>query len=1342
MVVGQALCWASGQIPQAQLPKPRPFVRSTKLYVALTTLSCFVDRTVSYELRLHGLPVPVHQDFASSQSSEGHHRDASQKSARSDSTSDTTSAHVESMINGMAQDIFHHPTEQNFYESNWQAEFASWALDPIVQERYRSNVTAASATTPATTFVTAKREEDSTRPCQTAYFPGGNPEYALVCNGHVKAPSTTTVWTSSSTISQSPRPQPLTRSCDIAYFPGGNPEYMEICHTPEPPASTDWPHTREPKPTPQHNDGVKVSSKVDLFGFYALDVLGWKGMKCNSGIGGCENMPPPEFIRSRFPLDPHRARSVTYTINSFRKIYVELQGFQDVLQRARDQVEGYCNNFALTFFHKDTEPEKEMCAAQIIQIIMGIITAIAAILTLGTAMFAETPALFFVPAIVGTISGVGIGISGLETMSGSGAMNSVESVAEAAGATVVRESLSGDKVIVSAADARDHAAAYGFELVGGIAAGSENLDTMSGACSGVVGVTAMTDTAFAYFDGPYNWTAQLSALSDQELKTKIGTFDQIFREVAQRLSKVMFNITEYGRTDRGMPAWSEMEVTAAKLLDTLQVSALKTRNLIGLPKHIWFVETSRRALAKKIPMWATAATKDKTATKKVSPKIGLWMQSTMEDAILTAYGQALEVEDLALLRKEQKISYENRHAALKETFLTSMSSLVRQQNDKSPLPKEWGSFSLLEWFPIRDLSFDPSGQTPLYKQVPVQSRTFFRKFPELTSTTNWERHGQPSFMKHGTFDLNSDPDQNTALRMTKLFTLFELEDPRNAATLSVNSMSSLGTRISLRMQHENGQALTASEAWKFWDDYSDEIHRRVQMLRFHGYRNDSSSVARFVPLKAPKTLLNVVAQTSYDTMSWASVLGTIHFEGYTSNGAARSDVPELRWRTKPSTSMHAHLGKREAHKIMDSVAVHDIRGKLNTLESLGLINTRRGKKAKRDLPFYARETESGQIFVAEVNEQMFQSGIEQKACGTQFFRTDPIESERGCRSYIRNVVDQIDSQFEAKTRLEGDSIGSSALNIGKRFTTYEAFIAAEDRFVKTEDLQRKVKDNLKNSLVTKAYADQNCYLKCEPGDSASSSRQKVYNHNGKKIKCTTGCFDPITRNLDPLYGFDRGAGESPWSLSEAKINDVSWDAYQRHDWTGFIPGRVDLNPFVDHIKEHTPILPVCYSEFGLNPEDNGLLCNCGDKYGNETELVINAAHWVARGYKQEHEQFGKCIERLKPWANHPAAFLINMCNAYYKQLVPPGRGTYSEARNKGAYKQNLEMCKVIWTDYEAMKNDSEGTLDRIVCKRWRDMSKSHHADGGHADFSWVNSVVRKAGLCGKPGKKHGGKKNQ
>jgi hypothetical protein len=88
-------------------------------------------------------------------------------------------------------------------------------------------------------------------------------------------------------------------------------------------------------------------------------------MRCSAELGGCERMPSPGYIRSKFPSDPHRARQVIYTIDSFWKMYGELHTYQEVLQSAKTQVQRYCMDFAATFFHKDIEPEKKMCVAQV-----------------------------------------------------------------------------------------------------------------------------------------------------------------------------------------------------------------------------------------------------------------------------------------------------------------------------------------------------------------------------------------------------------------------------------------------------------------------------------------------------------------------------------------------------------------------------------------------------------------------------------------------------------------------------------------------------------------------------------------------------------------------------------------------------------------------------------------------------------------------------------------------------------------------------------------------------------------------------------------------------------------
>jgi hypothetical protein len=126
--------------------------------------------------------------------------------------------------------------------------------------------------------------------------------------------------------------------------------------------------------------------------------------------------------------------------------------------------------------------------------------------------------------------------------------------------------------------------------------------------------------------------------------------------------------------------------------------------------------------------------------------------------------------------------------------------LLLTSADKSPLPKEWGSFGHLEWFPIGNLPFDPRGevslhvvpashslilnkQTPLYHKVDVQSLLFFKKFPEPANATSWPS-GQRTRM-----DFDS---KNNVVRLTKLFTMFENPQPKANTVPSINSPYSLG----------------------------------------------------------------------------------------------------------------------------------------------------------------------------------------------------------------------------------------------------------------------------------------------------------------------------------------------------------------------------------------------------------------------------------------------------------------------------------------------------------------------------------------------------------------------
>lgn len=181
------------------------------------------------------------------------------------------------MINGIAQDIFHHPMEANFYESRWQEALKDWAKDETVLR-----------------------------------------------------------------------------------------SFAEL---------------RKEKPD------------LSLYSFYAIDNLNWHGMDCSLKLHGCTKVPTPEWIRRQFPTDHHRARQVSYAIDSFRKLNVEQRAYNRALISAQLRMTAYCEEFSKIFFHKATKGKKKNCPKKLMAIIFGIIMALLAIITLGHAAYTMLPAM-------------------------------------------------------------------------------------------------------------------------------------------------------------------------------------------------------------------------------------------------------------------------------------------------------------------------------------------------------------------------------------------------------------------------------------------------------------------------------------------------------------------------------------------------------------------------------------------------------------------------------------------------------------------------------------------------------------------------------------------------------------------------------------------------------------------------------------------------------------------------------------------------------------------------------------------------------------------------------------
>jgi hypothetical protein len=101
------------------------------------------------------------------------------------------------------------------------------------------------------------------------------------------------------------------------------------------------------------------------------------------------------------------------------------------------------------------------------------------------------------------------------------------------------------------------------------------------------------------------------------------------------------------------------------------------------------------------------------------------------------------------------------------------------------------------------------------------------------------------------------------------------------------------------------------------------------------------------------------------------------------------------------------LDKGKAYKAIDRLAVHDIRGKLKTLESLGIISRSEvRKRLKNDLPITECYEKHGEIFVAPINQRLLKNEIHHKICGRDWSTSNAIKNKQGCKNFSNKFVEK------------------------------------------------------------------------------------------------------------------------------------------------------------------------------------------------------------------------------------------------------------------------------------------------------------------------------------------------
>ncbi|KAF2011576.1 hypothetical protein BU24DRAFT_284242 [Aaosphaeria arxii CBS 175.79] len=586
----------------------------------------------------------------------------------------------------------------------------------------------------------------------------------------------------------------------------------------------------------------------------------------------------------------------------------------------------------------------------------------------------------------------------------------------------------------------------------------------------------------------------------------------------------------------------------------------------------------------------------------------------------------------------------------------------------------------------------------------------------------------------------------------------------------------LGGKLIPHFRHQDGKPLRIEALVKLLESHENGIVHRWQNLR---KPENQFPTADIKPQNLSGVMnIDYVLSTALDHLSWRDILGGVKFDGINKRGLdGTSDSHKFQWKVgtpqasieESSTGYHKRdTQKRGADLELKSniAATHDLLGFVDTLQAFGLSEPVKTMKRSLNDAWSYSEFPTSNMFSWEANEPYFTSEIKQRKCGPGTYGKS-TEGGGQCYLYIQNAVDHVkDKLVKTMVRLNTPPDLNAetwepplVTHLKLRYSTYANFIALRklEIFLEaSEAVSDQVLNKMKNNLISKIYTDQQCYVKCTSADAvgreAKESRPGDVHYYGDTA-CLSGCYEPVHQQHEELYGLNYGgvrnirASLDPYNISEVALVNASYDTYNKGLVDGFLSGEFNLDPYQQDLKDTTPMLPVCKSDYlrlsrSHSASSGTWPCTCGDKYGSQSELFWASSVWLARHWEYEDDVIEDCREGplsvLKK--TNPAAYLINMCNVFYKGVMKPGAGSHQESKDKGDYYHNYEACRVYWKYYEEHKdtaNDAE--LDVGMCKLWSRFSKNWDKGGdGRDDFSYVNDDLEDNGC--KPYKKFWRKK--
>lgn len=604
------------------------------------------------------------------------------------------------------------------------------------------------------------------------------------------------------------------------------------------------------------------------------------------------------------------------------------------------------------------------------------------------------------------------------------------------------------------------------------------------------------------------------------------------------------------------------------------------------------------------------------------------------------------------------------------------------------------------------------------------------------------------------------------VRKRPLFAIVPASISELSKSESYGATKELEERIRIQLRHADGIPMNHSDVLSFFNRNSRAISRFTTLLR----RADNTYYDKD-PVDGLNSLTRrseFVVRANVEHVPWTMAFGNATLERV---HASKSDAnPALQFKFVEQGSKKPKGSVNEEWKQIP--AAHKVTGIATALSAFNLAHPpkRIGGRNLHEISLNLK-IDDDSLFHIDIDGERFRNSIKHQKCATDNYTGDTRKNEQECRDILKEVAEHIVQKVENSLHEINDAswvdknwregfISPVAIYLYKRYHSYDHFIAFDQLQRQPEILENKLFERMKNSLVTKAYADEGCYLKCTSTNNDGSTVVRGPEDRPKHIMgntaCLSGCYDPTEQKFERLYGLQGAPGQfgrwdasngpatqQPWNMSEARISTASLQAYLNRNPVGYFPGYFDSNPYEMLVKDFTPILPVCRSELqrltterkkhSKGDKRNGYFpCTCGNKYGSESEVFWKASNWDSNDKHFERDRLKDCHEGpLKGLAgSHPAAYLVNFCQIYYIAVAPPGTNSWEEKHDKGHYTKNKIACNHYLNYYRDNHQQPDHVLNVGMCKLWSKYSIDHHRGIDHKrDFSYANSALFHGGCA-------------